>query len=302
MPNDARGEVNDARRLAGDVRRSVVVGGASSPTGWPTFHRVGEFAHLTNSCPCCRPRPVLCPAMRRRLFTFLSAISLLLLVATCVFWHRGKAAFERAFYEAESAGAPETFGVLNFNGTVQFEHVRNCPWSDIGPPFVSGRSGQWGWGRYDFATEADLSDWESAMSAFAVDLPLAGTPRVPPRNAWVIGYGREQLIGIVDGLRPQTHRSEWAIPSPPVPVVTFVRLPHWLIAITLGLSPGLWSATAIVRRIMRRTRVTAGRCLSCGYDLRASSGRCPECGTVPKKIPVIDRPTTGDPLTLTPPS
>lgn len=47
---------------------------------------------------------------------------------------------------------------------------------------------------------------------------------------------------------------------------------------------GIWLAlrlqTAYARYRHHRQRLLfdAGRCLHCGYDLRASTGRCPECG------------------------
>jgi len=44
--------------------------------------------------------------------------------------------------------------------------------------------------------------------------------------------------------------------------------------------PALW---IILYRRRRRT-ARAGLCSVCGYDLRASPGRCPECGTSPPEV------------------
>ena len=55
-----------------------------------------------------------------------------------------------------------------------------------------------------------------------------------------------------------------------------LRLPYWLIVPATGIPPLLY-----LRRVMklrRRLRLRRGLCGACGYDLRASTGRCPECG------------------------
>ena len=56
----------------------------------------------------------------------------------------------------------------------------------------------------------------------------------------------------------------------------------WQFAIPLWV-PGLMAAgglaVALAINARRRRRVAAGRCVRCGYDLRGSPDRCPECGT-----------------------
>ena len=51
----------------------------------------------------------------------------------------------------------------------------------------------------------------------------------------------------------------------------------------LACSPALawWTIRVISRSFACRQRTRKGLCASCGYDLRATPGRCPECGAVP---------------------
>jgi hypothetical protein len=57
-----------------------------------------------------------------------------------------------------------------------------------------------------------------------------------------------------------------------------VWFPHWLPALLTAAPPALWIA-ARARSRTRQRRTARGLCPACGYDLRGTPGRCPECGT-----------------------
>jgi predicted amidophosphoribosyltransferase len=54
-----------------------------------------------------------------------------------------------------------------------------------------------------------------------------------------------------------------------------VAVPYWFIAVLALPLPLIW----VVRWRKRRRVAREGLCRVCGYGLRASVERCPECGT-----------------------
>jgi predicted amidophosphoribosyltransferase len=51
----------------------------------------------------------------------------------------------------------------------------------------------------------------------------------------------------------------------------------WFVILLFALLP-LVAGVRLARRRRRARRLAAGCCIACGYDLRASPERCPECG------------------------
>jgi len=64
-----------------------------------------------------------------------------------------------------------------------------------------------------------------------------------------------------------------------------IRPPYWAVRIALSwLLIGLlmiwtsWAIRAVFGRQRRLDRLRRGHCVKCGYDVRATPRRCPECG------------------------
>lgn len=64
-------------------------------------------------------------------------------------------------------------------------------------------------------------------------------------------------------------------PPPGVTSGRWVELPYWM-PFVLAAAPLAFAARTARQR---RLRLRRGLCVSCGYDLRGSGKRCPECGT-----------------------
>jgi hypothetical protein len=69
---------------------------------------------------------------------------------------------------------------------------------------------------------------------------------------------------------------------------SIAAIPFWFIVLVTGMGPALWWCG--LRR--RRSWARHGRCRGCGYDLRATPGRCPECGA--ESLAADDAPTLTD--------
>jgi hypothetical protein len=63
----------------------------------------------------------------------------------------------------------------------------------------------------------------------------------------------------------------------------FIRVvvPYWLLALAFAIAPAWRLWTRARRRAARRRGLNL--CVRCGYDLRATPDRCPECGTEPTR-------------------
>ena len=80
--------------------------------------------------------------------------------------------------------------------------------------------------------------------------------------------------------RPRPWRFEVYVTSPPDPLdPPFCRIPLWVPALVIGFGgPAFVHSQRKLRIWLNDRRRKQGCCVHCGYDLRGSPERCPECG------------------------
>jgi hypothetical protein len=160
-----------------------------------------------------------------RLFTLLSALSLVLCVGTCVMW-------ARSYYTKRDGftGPANSYQLTSDRGGMRWESTLDHP-----PMRVSG-------GVNNFSATR-VHQIPGVMWAEHGIMHSAGGK---PPETWI-----ERRNGRVD---------------------------YWLPTVLLLIAPLAW--LWLLRRRLAKPR--SGICSACGYDLRATPDRCPECGAVGK--------------------
>lgn len=195
----------------------------------------------------------------RILFNLLTTISLLLLLATVTVWVRSYWVGEYVHWHnrAKAGHSLNKISIWSSRGglLLSIYHIdMEEPWEDlniyyerrVADPYPSPEQ------IYGFAPPADCKRY----SAFGFDL----IPKVDCGN--ILDTGSDVGSMVDTGVR-----------------VTFksLALPFYFPSILFALLPGRYFLGAHRRR-RRARRISQGLCSKCGYDLRASPERCPECG------------------------
>jgi len=190
--------------------------------------------------------------MRHRLFTLAAALSAVLCVGACALWARSYQVGDRLYrsrWRVDGLAASESaHWLLVGRGGLGVAHrwqrvaVRRPRDVDPFKPLAARPESSWLTDRppADPAGTVDGGGIARRLGFSYVDLPMSAS---------------FAATGTTGGYRA------WVVPL-------------WSVALAFAVPPAWWLA----RRRTARRRGQRGLCRRCGYDLRASPGRCPECG------------------------
>jgi hypothetical protein len=181
--------------------------------------------------------------VKRRLFDFAAAASLMLCVATLASWVRSYYRYDAVGYESVNATGRAKTGVelLSWDGFVLYVHEAQ-----------QANQSRDARGRTDFHVSS------GPVEEFG---PVLLTS--PQGHHWHgFGYVYDPHGRLNIDPRQSTLRR------------FHVMSPHWALALVFAVLPVHF---AFLQR-RRRLRCSSNQCVHCGYDLRATPECCPECG------------------------
>jgi hypothetical protein len=198
--------------------------------------------------------------VRRRLFNLYYGASVALLLTASVFWVRGYRQQDLPqlcyqWYPHPLVRDERWLSVRSANGRFEFGIVRN----DFDMRWALG------------VADEDVAEVSRLAEGFSRDYPqgFVWNYSVEPIRQGVgyatVGDGGLGFGVLHEGRRAlDRHDEYWT-----------VSVPAWFVILLCLIAPALWCR----QRLRLAFRQKSGLCQKCGYDLRASKDRCPECGT-----------------------
>jgi hypothetical protein len=220
--------------------------------------------------------------LKRRLVAKFTVVLLILCIATAVEWVYSSRYVDCLYYTKQQGRLPwgydlsTSWGVLSYRGRVQFDWVKDGEIQGRISRFANSNgkteeyptnSGPWTWSHLDPGGETMASYLFALLDGFSGGGTAA--PREPRHFFLSIGYDHQ--TGDYPGLGP---------PQRPVKHMWFITVPYGFFVGLFLLAP----AGCLASRFRRHRRSESARCRACGYDLRATPGRCPECGTMNSEL------------------
>jgi len=191
---------------------------------------------------------------QQRLLNSLCAILFIFFLESVALWIRGYCARDGIWYSTESMCC----SLQSYRGKIWFWTLSTAPtrvtWSVWSTPAKIHRGFTWDSTADSWYEQRRRNPKATGLPAILIEPPAFGAAlptdrRVQPMAQLQVRYPTECSMAIY--------------------------IPNWALVLLLGALPALFLARSARARLRQRR----GFCTNCGYDLRASTGRCPECGS-----------------------
>jgi hypothetical protein len=210
------------------------------------------------------------PPSLRTLFNLAAAVSLVLGLVIALLWARSYWWLDKIGHARPRPDGEEFMYVLiSERGEVQFQDLHwQPPAATASNPFAANdRTAPLDRPAGFFADAVSLNDLYAQVPAWLL----------PPFRFGAF-HARQvrEMVGTTYGTRTPRVGLRRRV------TCGLVVVPHWMLLAPTVVLPLVAGARALRRRWRARNRQRAGHCPVCGYDLRATPDRCPECGAAPQ--------------------